>query len=698
MRRTYVQSVMLIVLAVLALMVVGGVAPRGQTKAELALKAAMDKEVVDGDLKAAIEMYRQIAKAGDRAVAARALVRMGQCYEKLGDAQARKAYEQVVREYGDQADVAAEARTRLAALAGTAGAASGSTMAVRRVWAGPDADGSGSVSPDGKYLSFADWKTYNLGIRELATGTIRILAKTVNGEHYGGSVISPDGKQIVYRWLNGRLSELRVVGVDGSNPRLLSRLDEQAERMEVRPDAWSPDGKHVLVLFAKRDKLQEIALVAVADGSMRVLKTLDPPAPQRMRFSQDGRYVAYDFPQKAGSDARDISLIPTDGGRDVPLVQHPASDTVLGWTPDGRGLLFASDRTRTWDAWLVPVEAGRPQGPPVLVRTGIGEIAPMGFAQKGSFYYGVSTDLADVFTATLDLTTGSVLSAPTPIARRLGGNYAPDWSPDGKSLAYVSRPTSKPGSHAIVIRSVETGEQRELLPKMNRLGYNLRWSPDSKSMLVRGYDTQDRMGVYTINLQTGDVIAAMPGAYWADWSRDGKAVLCATNARNSRPIVARDLDTGQDKELFSGWAGLSLAVSPDGQWVAFSSIEPDLQNPTTEWSAATLRIMPVTGGEARQVLRLERPEDFAAIAWAADGRRLLFVRRNLKENTFELWHIRTEGGEPQRILVGLALGSLCQISMHPDGRRIALNAGSSRTEIWVMENFLPPAGAQNVKK
>jgi len=89
-------------------------------RAEVALQAAIKKEMVDGDLKGAIEQYKKIAQSGNRAAAARALVRMGQCQERLGEAEARKAYEKVVREYADQAEAAAEARTRLVAL-GSAG-------------------------------------------------------------------------------------------------------------------------------------------------------------------------------------------------------------------------------------------------------------------------------------------------------------------------------------------------------------------------------------------------------------------------------------------------------------------------------------------------------------------------------------------------------------------------------------------------
>ena len=54
------------------------------------------KEMVDGDLKGAIDLYERILaqfSSSDRAAVAKALVRMGQCYEKLGSAEARKAYD-----------------------------------------------------------------------------------------------------------------------------------------------------------------------------------------------------------------------------------------------------------------------------------------------------------------------------------------------------------------------------------------------------------------------------------------------------------------------------------------------------------------------------------------------------------------------------------------------------------------------------
>src|ERR1035437_6144954 len=111
-RKLVISSVMVsLVLAPIAL-------SQRASRAELRFQEAHRKETIDGDLKSAIDLYRKaIAEAGAaRPIAAQALVRMGECYEMLGDAQAGKAYERVVREFGDQKDSAEAARGRLAAM------------------------------------------------------------------------------------------------------------------------------------------------------------------------------------------------------------------------------------------------------------------------------------------------------------------------------------------------------------------------------------------------------------------------------------------------------------------------------------------------------------------------------------------------------------------------------------------------------
>src|SRR5262249_38394347 len=79
----------------ITVLMMGGLAlaaPQKSGQADILFERAVQKETTDGDLKAALEFYRQaVEKAGpNRALAARALIRMGQCYEKLGNTDARK--------------------------------------------------------------------------------------------------------------------------------------------------------------------------------------------------------------------------------------------------------------------------------------------------------------------------------------------------------------------------------------------------------------------------------------------------------------------------------------------------------------------------------------------------------------------------------------------------------------------------------
>ncbi len=83
------------------------------------LQQALIKEHAAGELEAAIGIYRQIVTKfeDDRPLAAKALLRIGRCYEKLGKRQAVAAYETVCRAYAAERVPFAEATARLTILA-----------------------------------------------------------------------------------------------------------------------------------------------------------------------------------------------------------------------------------------------------------------------------------------------------------------------------------------------------------------------------------------------------------------------------------------------------------------------------------------------------------------------------------------------------------------------------------------------------
>ena len=659
------------------------------------------KERAEGDMQAAIQIFTRIVKEfpTNRELAAKALVEMGNCYEKLGKSEAQKTYQRVLRDYADQSAEANEARARLAAL--EHGGAQGNEMVVRRVWSGTDWDNIGPVSPDGRSFSCADWETGgDLAVCDLATGKKRRLTSKPpqSPEAAHTSLFSPDGKQIAYSWDKGYASsELKVVGLDGTKPHVIY---SSSELRRLWPNAWSPDGRYILTSFnRKQDHVNQLVWVAVGDGSVRSVKNFGTKYPLAALVSPDGHFIAYDFPQQDNPQNRDIFLVSSDGRQDIPLVQQPANDYLLGWTPSGSGVLFASDRTGSWDAWIEKVDHGRPVGAPELVKKDIGRVRPLGFARNGAFYYSLDAGKSDLYLAPLDLTADKVLGPPSSVsARFVGSNDDLAWSPDGKYLAYFSiRGDANSGAANISlrVRSLQTGKDREFFPKLHNL-YGPRWFPDDKAIAVGGFDTADNIGLYRIDAQTGEVSPIVRGEDGiqpdlAGLSPDGERIFYSRydDATDSSTVLSRDLATGAQRELYrSPHAGLSvwnLTLSPNGQELAFTLVKAR--------DFSTLCVMPASGGEPRELLTLKKPEliSFGTVAWTPDGRDLIFGKSRPfdvpPDFKTELWKIPASGGQPQKI--ELAADSVWDVHIRPDGKRIAYNSGTWGQEIWVMENFLP---------
>ena len=657
------------------------------------------KERAAGDLPAAIGLLKRIVQdhADNRALAAKALVELGQCYEKLGKEEARKAYERVLRDYGDQIEAAATARTRLATLSRN-GASRSSEMATRRVWAGPDVDVLDcSVSPDGRYLSYVDWTTGDLAIRDLVTGNARHLTNnTESGGNAFFSAISPDGKNVAYEWYTGSFAaDLRLVGLDGSAPRVLFSNKE----VGALPTDWSPDGKYVLSILVRINPFRcQIALISVADGSVRVLKTFDRMYPGKMRFSPDGRYIAYDYPPHEESDNRDIFLLAADGSREIPLIEHPAEDELLGWTPDGHHILFASDRSGSMGAWMIRVEDGKPQGTPELVKQDIGQAQPIGFTPSGTFYYGLEIGTSDIYTAEFDPVAGRVVTQPQKATQRfVGWNSSPAWSPDGQFLAYLSSRRQGLFEHEVIsIRSLKTGEERDLSPNLVELWGPIRWSPDGRSILVPGKDKKIQHGSFLVDAHTGEVKSMLQADLHSDisnaaWFPDGKRLLYTDihgeSGTITQTVVMRDPETGRKTELFRPAPDSKIddiALSPDGGQVALTLLEKATRS-------SVLKVLRVAGGDASELVRVKEPEriDGDSLSWSPDSRYIVFGKgRSVgQERKTQLLAISSRGGEPH--ILGLSIDSVRTVSFDSNGHHIAFAAGRAKNEVWVMENFLP---------
>jgi Tol biopolymer transport system component len=683
---------LILILTVIGLILSGPEIFSQQTADQLYEKALYLEEA-KGEMQQAIDLYKEIIKQypGNRQVIAKALLHAGYCYEKLGLKEAQQVYQRVINDYGENKDEVSAARTRLAMINQALNPSDKTAMVVRMFW--KDGEG-GTVSPDGSYFAFTDWDTGDLATYEPATGKKRHVTNkgtwSESDEQAENCVISPDGKQIAYLWYNkDGLYDLRIIGKDGSDPRILYHSDEMDY---IMPSDWSSDGKHILAAVYRKDKSVQIALISFPDGTFHVLKTFDWYHPGgAMIFSPDGRYIAYDMAEKDNPDKGDILIMAADGSREIPLVKHPADDNLLGWTPDGKRILFSSDRTGIMSAWAIQVADGKPQGAPELIKPDIGRMGPIGFTRDGSFYYGLGTSMIDAFSFTYDPVTGKVIDQPAPIIQRIVGSTGnPVWSPDGRFLAYGFKPNAtygfSPGT--LVIHTLENSEEREISPALAPYG-DLRWSPDGHFILACGIDKNGQRGIYRIDVQTGAILPIVKGQVnHPVWSSDGKMILYVSE----NAILVRDLETNEEKQLFKPVGKTSpanLAISPDGRQLAFS-----LSGAVPETS---LMVMPVAGGSPREILQLKDPEGIRSgwnggVEWIAEGRQILFVKAQ-KDGSNELWQISVEGGNPRNLGI-INKGIISDLRVHPDGRRIAFTNAILGGDVWVIENFVPKTEAK----
>jgi Tol biopolymer transport system component len=550
----------------------------------------------------------------------------------------------------------------------------------------------GGPSPEGDFLTYTNWTdqggemTGAVAIHYLETGEDHPVTPAEEpGAYSEHSRVSPDGRRVAYLWWSeAKGYELRLIGVDGSEPRTLY-YDPPSQ---VRPQEWSNDGESILVL-AVDNQDNRLGLISTRDGSFRVLKTLGLEGPFETSLSPDGRYVIYDLPDEADHQ-RDIFIISASSGEERRLIQHPAEDMVLGWAPDGKHVLFASDRSGTLGAWLLPVEEGSPAGPPRLVKPDLWNAYPLGFARTGAYFYGTSIGMRDVYVATVDLETGRLLDPPSRVSEsHFGSNGAPEWSADGKSVVFLSarKRWSYPGG-VIVVRSMETGDVKELEPKLGSVQWP-RWFPDGRSILVRGADDTGR-GFFRVDVQTEEVEAVIrfpegsPNyATRPEWINDGRELLYWWPDEEGTTFHAYNLETGTDR-IFYGpsrrGAGGSLyprlAVSPDQRRIAFVLRRDE---------GASIVTMPVDGGDPKALLPtyLDRPP--FELQWGPDGRYLYYV-----SGDEGLWRVSVDGGIPENLdWFEEVRGGFFRFQ--PGGSRVALTCaeGEGGAEVWVMEDFLP---------
>ncbi|MBI3824317.1 MAG: S9 family peptidase, partial [Planctomycetes bacterium] len=293
-------------------------------------------------------------------------------------------------------------------------------------------------------------------------------AQMMQVKRISGVQVSPDGKRVVYAvrevLLDGGKSEtlthLHLVNADGTGATQLTQGAKSCD--EPR---WSPDGNWIAFLSAKAGK-RNVWLISPKGGDA-IQVTGVRSAVTSFRWSPDGAWIAYtaiDGPtpeeekaKKEKNDARvvdenikmsrlHIVTLPaagkkieralTDGALNVP----PAGRSGYDWSPDSKSIVYTRTKTPNADDWT-------------------------------------SADLQIV-----DIETGkSRMLLPSGPVR-----YAPHFSPDGSSVAFVESDRTWAGSGRIRVYTLGNRFDRLLAPTFDGFGrYSelLGWHPSGNKLI-----------------------------------------------------------------------------------------------------------------------------------------------------------------------------------------------------------------------
>ena len=317
----------------LALVTAASSVATSQKTPDAQLQEAVNTELVAGDLPRAIALYKAFVKANPahRRLAAQALANLGRSYEKLGATEARAAYEQLVRDYSDQAAPLAFARTRLSAI-GSTNVAAGE---------GGDRGVQSMMYPDLPSFRTRESPQYDL---------------------------SPDGQRLVLRIPSENVDSLLgpSLAIATAGGAVLHTIVAPARQTGRNSPRWSPDGKHIAYIeraFIDSDTtFAKLMIVPAQGGSPRVVTdSLDFPggvAVGGLLWTPDSRALTL-------ATTRHVTTYDLDGKvlRSVPF-RLPYLGQFTSYSPDGRWLALhqqdpGSEQPENANVWIMPASGGR---------------------------------------------------------------------------------------------------------------------------------------------------------------------------------------------------------------------------------------------------------------------------------------------------------------------------------------------------
>jgi serine/threonine protein kinase len=446
--------------------------------------------------------------------------------------------------------------------------------------------GMPAFSPDGKSIAF-NWNgvnqdNFNIYVKLIGAGS---PFKLTNDPAYESSPVwSPDGRYIAFVKNNG----LYIFPSLGGDERKITDV-KQGGMIEGGGIDWSPDGKNIVVSSASDSSgAHGIVLISVDTGKKQKLTSPENintifTGDANPRFSPDGSEIA--FIRALSYSITELCVVPSAGGKVKQLTFDKHHIVSEAWTPDGKEIVFSSNKSGNSALWRIPSVGGSAK---IVAGTGEGAGA-IDIAKEGN-------ELAYIHTTSnlniwhLDLSkSNSVLKSPTKLITSTQTQIEPQYSPDGKYIAFTS---NRSGNTEIWRCNSDGTNPVQLTSFEGPSPGTPRWSPDGQSISFDCAATGNE-NIYVINASGGKPHQITFNKSYdaiSSWSRDGKWIYFTSTRSGDYKIWKIPSDGGKAVQVTKS-SGIDPFESYDGKYVYF------LKN----WINSEIFSVPVYGGEEQAV-------------------------------------------------------------------------------------------------
>ena len=356
------------------------------------------------------------------------------------------------------------------------------------------------LSPDGTRAAYVVGRNDRPGrpldqlwIMTIADGkAVRLLAENdaASRPHW-----SPDGRWLAFEATSAGNSGLWVARADGTKARFLAVMTGTNSPLTHEGDriAWAPDSSR-------------IAFVSATPGPETELANADPVVITRYLYKPDAGEGSTRFNDNR---RRHIFVVERDGGEAKQVTSGTFEEHSIDWSPDGREIVFISNREPNWD-----------------------------------FVYN-----PDIFALRVD--SGSIMR----LTATESAEYIPRWSPDGKSIAFMGTrrgltdlETDMEDTHLWVMNADGSG-RREIGAAIDNRQYAPRWGHDGGAVYCL-VPERGCVALYRVPVGTSAPQAVIEEPGRVDsyaLARNGRLVYTHTGPRDLAQLHVRDTSAASRK-------------------------------------------------------------------------------------------------------------------------------------------------------